>query len=152
MLKAASAAGMLEEEAALMETMLAFKRAGAAAILTYAAKELAHLGLAGGRKNLTQGGPTQGPPLGAEVRNQSFGERADPGQPVEERLQLAADSIAAPAEPIALVAPLEAGVVIHGTHVGKVFVIGVRAEVGMQGGWGAEGVVRATEEGKIVGG
>jgi porphobilinogen synthase len=41
MLKAASAAGMLDEEAALMETMIAFKRAGATAILTYAAKDLA---------------------------------------------------------------------------------------------------------------
>jgi len=41
MLKAAAAAGMLDEKAALAETMLAFKRAGARAILTYAAKELA---------------------------------------------------------------------------------------------------------------
>lgn len=41
MLKAAAAAGMLDEKAAIAETMLAFKRAGARAILTYAAKELA---------------------------------------------------------------------------------------------------------------
>ena len=41
MLKAAAAAGMLEEKMALMEIMLAFKRAGATAILTYAAKDLA---------------------------------------------------------------------------------------------------------------
>lgn len=41
MLKAAAAAGMLDEQAALYETMLAFKRAGAAAILTYAARGLA---------------------------------------------------------------------------------------------------------------
>ena len=41
MLKAAAAAGMLDEQAALYETMLAFKRAGAAAILTYAARALA---------------------------------------------------------------------------------------------------------------
>lgn len=41
MLKAAAAAGMIDERAALRETMLAFKRAGATAILTYAAKILA---------------------------------------------------------------------------------------------------------------
>jgi porphobilinogen synthase len=41
MLKTAAAAGMIDEEAALMETLLAFKRAGARAILTYAAKDLA---------------------------------------------------------------------------------------------------------------
>lgn len=41
MLKAAVEAGMLDEKAALMETMLAFKRAGATGILTYAAKDLA---------------------------------------------------------------------------------------------------------------
>lgn len=41
MLKAAAAQGMLNEEAALMETMLAFKRAGADAVLTYAARDIA---------------------------------------------------------------------------------------------------------------
>ncbi|MBN8542970.1 MAG: porphobilinogen synthase [Alphaproteobacteria bacterium] len=41
MLKAAAEAGMLDEQAALMETMIAFKRAGATGILTYAAKDLA---------------------------------------------------------------------------------------------------------------
>ncbi len=41
MLKSAAAAGMIDEKAALMETMLAFKRAGASAIFTYAAKDLA---------------------------------------------------------------------------------------------------------------
>jgi porphobilinogen synthase len=43
MLKAAAEAGMLDEQAALMETMVAFKRAGATGILTYAAKEIALL-------------------------------------------------------------------------------------------------------------
>jgi porphobilinogen synthase len=43
MLKAATDAGMLDGDAALMETMLAFKRAGASGILTYAAKDLAKL-------------------------------------------------------------------------------------------------------------
>lgn len=43
MLKAAAAAGALNEEAAFMEVMLAFKRAGACAIFTYAAAELAEL-------------------------------------------------------------------------------------------------------------
>ncbi|MFZ4124845.1 MAG: porphobilinogen synthase [Rickettsiales bacterium] len=41
MLKAAAEAGMIDEHAALMETMMAFKRAGAAGVLTYAAKDLA---------------------------------------------------------------------------------------------------------------
>lgn len=41
MLKAASAAGMLDEKAATLETLLAFKRAGADAILTYAARDVA---------------------------------------------------------------------------------------------------------------
>lgn len=41
MLKAAAAAGMLDERAATMETLLAFKRAGADAILTYAARDVA---------------------------------------------------------------------------------------------------------------
>lgn len=41
MLKAAAAQGMLEEKAATLETLLAFKRAGADAILTYAARDVA---------------------------------------------------------------------------------------------------------------
>ena len=41
MLKAASAAGMLDEKAATLETLLAIKRAGADAILTYAARDVA---------------------------------------------------------------------------------------------------------------
>lgn len=41
MLKAAAAAGILDGDAVLMETMLAFKRAGARFILTYAAPEVA---------------------------------------------------------------------------------------------------------------
>lgn len=41
MLKSAAAAGMIDEKVALRETMLAFKRAGASAIFTYAAKDLA---------------------------------------------------------------------------------------------------------------
>jgi porphobilinogen synthase len=41
MLKAASAAGMLNEKTATLETLLAFKRAGADAILTYAARDVA---------------------------------------------------------------------------------------------------------------
>ena len=41
MLKAAAAAGWLDEKAVLLETMTAFKRAGADLVLTYAAKELA---------------------------------------------------------------------------------------------------------------
>lgn len=41
MLKTASAAGMLDERAATLETLLAFKRAGATAILTYAARDMA---------------------------------------------------------------------------------------------------------------
>jgi len=41
MLKAAVAAGMLEEQAAVMETLLAIKRAGADVILTYAARDVA---------------------------------------------------------------------------------------------------------------
>jgi porphobilinogen synthase len=41
MLKAAATAGMLDEKAATLETLLAFKRAGADAILTYAARDVA---------------------------------------------------------------------------------------------------------------
>lgn len=41
MLKAAAAAGMLDEKAATLETLLAFKRAGADAILTYSARDVA---------------------------------------------------------------------------------------------------------------
>lgn len=41
MLKAAAANGWLDEQATVMETMLGFKRAGADAILTYYAKEIA---------------------------------------------------------------------------------------------------------------
>jgi len=41
MLKAAASAGMLDEKAATLETLLAFKRAGADAILTYAARDVA---------------------------------------------------------------------------------------------------------------
>lgn len=41
MLKASGEAGVIDEQAVLMETMLAFKRAGATGILTYAAKDLA---------------------------------------------------------------------------------------------------------------
>ena len=41
MLKAAAAAGMLDEKAVTLETLLAFKRAGATAILTYAARDVA---------------------------------------------------------------------------------------------------------------
>ncbi len=41
MLKAAAAAGMLDERAATLETLLAFKRAGATAVLTYAARDVA---------------------------------------------------------------------------------------------------------------
>jgi porphobilinogen synthase len=41
MLKAASAAGLLDEQAATLETLLAFKRAGADAVLTYAARDVA---------------------------------------------------------------------------------------------------------------
>lgn len=41
MVKAAAAAGMLEEQAATMEVLLAIKRAGADAIFTYAARDVA---------------------------------------------------------------------------------------------------------------
>lgn len=41
MLKAAVAAGMLEEKSATLETLLSIKRAGATAILTYAARDVA---------------------------------------------------------------------------------------------------------------
>jgi len=41
MLKAAAADGMLDEKAATLESLLAIKRAGATAILTYAAKDVA---------------------------------------------------------------------------------------------------------------
>jgi porphobilinogen synthase len=43
MLKAAASQGMLEEMPALLETMLAFKRAGARAVITYGAMELARV-------------------------------------------------------------------------------------------------------------
>jgi porphobilinogen synthase len=43
MLKTAIAAGLLDENTALLETMLAFKRAGADAVLTYAARDIAAL-------------------------------------------------------------------------------------------------------------
>ena len=43
MLKAAVANGWLEGDAALLETLIAFKRAGATGILTYAAVEAARL-------------------------------------------------------------------------------------------------------------
>lgn len=41
MLKAAAAAGMLEEKAAMLEVLLSIKRAGATSILTYAARDVA---------------------------------------------------------------------------------------------------------------
>jgi porphobilinogen synthase len=41
MVKAAAAAGMLDERSAMIETLLAIKRAGADAILTYAARDVA---------------------------------------------------------------------------------------------------------------
>ena len=41
MLKATAAAGMLDERAATLETLLSIKRAGASAILTYAARDVA---------------------------------------------------------------------------------------------------------------
>jgi porphobilinogen synthase len=41
MLKAAAAQGLLDEKAAMLETLLAFKRAGCDAILTYAARDVA---------------------------------------------------------------------------------------------------------------
>jgi porphobilinogen synthase len=41
MIKAAASAGMLDEKAATLETLLAMKRAGATAILTYAARDAA---------------------------------------------------------------------------------------------------------------
>ncbi len=41
MIKAGAAAGVIDEQAIVMETMLAFKRAGADLIITYYAKELA---------------------------------------------------------------------------------------------------------------
>lgn len=41
MLKAAAVSGMLDEKEALLETMMAFKRAGASFILTYAARDVA---------------------------------------------------------------------------------------------------------------
>jgi porphobilinogen synthase len=43
MVKAAAANGWIDEERVVMETMLAFKRAGADLILTYHAKEVAKL-------------------------------------------------------------------------------------------------------------
>jgi porphobilinogen synthase len=42
MLKAASLNGWLDERAVVMESLLAFKRAGADGILTYFAKQAAH--------------------------------------------------------------------------------------------------------------
>ncbi len=41
MLKAAAAHGWLDEKACLLETMLAFRRAGADCVITYAARDLA---------------------------------------------------------------------------------------------------------------
>jgi porphobilinogen synthase len=41
MIKAAAAAGVIDENAIVEETMIAFKRAGADLIITYYAKELA---------------------------------------------------------------------------------------------------------------
>ena len=41
MLRAAAAAGWLDWDAAILESLLAFKRAGADGILTYAAPEIA---------------------------------------------------------------------------------------------------------------
>jgi porphobilinogen synthase len=41
MLKAAAAQGWLDEKACLLESMTAFRRAGADLIITYAARELA---------------------------------------------------------------------------------------------------------------
>jgi porphobilinogen synthase len=41
MLKAAAQQGWLDEKACLLETMLAFKRAGADGVITYAARDLA---------------------------------------------------------------------------------------------------------------
>lgn len=43
MIKAAAQQGWLDNDKALMETLLAFKRAGADAVFTYAAREIAHL-------------------------------------------------------------------------------------------------------------
>ena len=45
MLKAAVQQGWLEEKNCVMETMLSFKRAGADAILTYYAKQIAEWGI-----------------------------------------------------------------------------------------------------------
>ena len=41
MIKAAAAAGMVDEHRVMMETMMSFKRAGAAAVFTYFADEIA---------------------------------------------------------------------------------------------------------------
>lgn len=43
MIKAAAAAGVLDEDKAIVETMIAFRRAGASAILTYFAPQMAQL-------------------------------------------------------------------------------------------------------------
>jgi porphobilinogen synthase len=43
MVKAAGAAGFIDEQAVMMESLLAMKRAGANAILTYAARDVARL-------------------------------------------------------------------------------------------------------------
>jgi porphobilinogen synthase len=43
MLKAAASAGLIDEDAVLMETMTAFKRAGADLVITYAAKRVAQI-------------------------------------------------------------------------------------------------------------
>ncbi len=43
MMKAAATAGMLDFDRAIMEVMLCFKRAGADAVLTYAARDIARL-------------------------------------------------------------------------------------------------------------
>ena len=53
MLKSAAAAGWLDEEAVVMESLTGIKRAGADMILTYFAKQVA-AGLAGGLGSVTK--------------------------------------------------------------------------------------------------
>jgi porphobilinogen synthase len=43
MIKAAAASGAIDENRAILETLLAFKRAGAAGVITYFAAEAARL-------------------------------------------------------------------------------------------------------------
>ena len=43
MIKAAAKAGLIDEQDAMLESLLAIKRAGANLIITYFAKELAHI-------------------------------------------------------------------------------------------------------------